>query len=201
MNEKKDNTLIIFVAVTTLIILFAGLFYPVVNSSEEDEPYTPFIIQFTNDNVIVFSDDDFFERIQTALVDCTERVNIFTDKMPVEGDIVFIDESWFIETEGEWLTEKMIEEMIFEGMILLFVDGDYYLYKESDIELRSYSYSPDETGNMYGIYYPKKGPTSHFDCIGYTWYDKVRLGYMWATEPNDPYYFKGYGNRGPTVSF
>jgi len=182
MNEK-DSFIIIFVTCVALAIILAGQIYPIIHSSpnsSENEKYQPFPIQFTNDNVIVFSDDDFFDRIQAAMVDCTKNVSSFTDRMPVKGDIVFIDESWLIETEGEWLTDEMIKTMIFEEMALLFVDGDYYLYSHSGIELSLSGYTVGEGGDMYALYYPKNGPICQFNTLGSSWFDKVRMSYMWA---------------------
>ena len=185
MNEK-DNFIVIFVMCVALAILFVGLSYPAIYSHSENfsenENYQFFPIHFTNDNVVVFSDDDFFDRIQTTLVDCTENVSSFTERMPVKGDIVFIDEAWLIETEGEWLTDEMLKAMIFGEMILLFVDGDYYFYFHSGIELLSYSYSVGKVGDMYGVYYPKNGPTCHYEIVGSSWSHKVCESYMWAAD-------------------
>ena len=170
---------------------------PLASTSDANDSRTNvndiFLAEFTDREVIVFSDDLFIDEVRSALTSSTSNVYGYASRASVGNAIVLIDELWLAFTSSKQPSADQIEDLLYSGVPLIFIKGNSYLYKDSGIELRNRAL-PQEDGIIYGLYYGPSGVSYAYSCGG-TDSDLPEVlahAYAWADKAiaEDPEYVK-----------
>ena len=152
------------VALACMMVLMAS---PITSVTDANNGRTngddEFVPEFTDREVIVFSDEKFVSEVGCALIDSTSRVDSSASKTPAENTIALVDESWLADSSKGRPSTNQIKNMLYNSIPLIFVKGDSYLYKDSGIELRTGS-PPSKNSVAYGLYYGPSGVVYSFEC-------------------------------------
>lgn len=167
MGTKRTIAVVVIIVAVCVIALSATVIYnEKSNNRNNDANVTPDVV-FTNQEVIVFSDDSFVSEVRDILKDSTSKVNGYVSDVPSPDTIVVIDEAWLKNAGSESPSADQIKEMIESGIPLIFVKGDSYLYKDSGIALKMTT--DVEGSSAYGIcYYGPDGTPCTYSYTDHT---------------------------------
>jgi len=174
MNKKVYSLAVVFLlsfsAVFVTASFMGGSESPIALSSEYEK-------EFTNRNVVVFSDDILFSEIENDLTDSTHNINKKSNINDIgTGDIAVISESWIYLNDQQKIN-RSIETAIRSGIPLIFVGNDSYLYNNFAKKLGAIGYSENES--VYCIYV-KDGVNFTNSIVGYNEEKAIQLAYSWA---------------------
>jgi hypothetical protein len=168
-----------FVAAVALAIIAAAILV-VITADNDPDAYSEKEVAFTDRNVAVFSDDEFFIEVKEYLSASTSNVykkSDLSDIMP--GEIAVISESWIYENDRKKI-DRDIGAALKNNIPLIFVGNDLYIIKESSVELETFSYSGDE--DIYCVYKDKINFTCGFSGVDdeQAMKQAMQRAYMWA---------------------
>ena len=181
--KTKILTAMSAVAVACMMVLMATPTAKISGANDDKiNVFDEFAAEFTDREVIVFSDDKFVNEVRCALIDSTSNINSSVSKAPVKNTIALIDESWLTGANNERPSANQIKNMLDIGAVLIFVKGDSYLYEDSGIELSNRS-PPPKGSVAYGIYQGSSGVTYAYGCgEGMDIKDALSRSYAWADD-------------------
>jgi hypothetical protein len=124
-----------------------------INTNLPDPPSPE--IPFTDRDVVVFADHDFFLRVKDDLSAMTSKVREGSDlKEVISGEVAVINEQWIYCNEPKKI-DGDIEAAVKNKIILIFVGDDLHWYKESSVGLEYGSYVENMKENVCCIYFNK----------------------------------------------
>jgi len=137
---------------------------------------------YTDREVVVFSDDDFINNAGHILDDSksTKYVYPFYSWAPTDGTIVMIDCDWLAGGEDRAPSMDNIRDMVDSGRPLIFLNNgpDSYRYTGFDFgNILAYAYGIYIDGDGVHRFYIYNGDSLNEALIdGYSWADKTSFG-------------------------
>lgn len=105
---------------------------------------------FTNRDVIVFSDETFMAEVKTILTDSTEKVESFKRIAPSNKDIVLIDGGWLAAGGADSPSKDQIKMWFDSNIPLIYVNDDLPLNKRTGNNMVYCTYLyPDGDATLY----------------------------------------------------
>jgi len=133
---------------------------------------------FTDREVVVFSDNDFTNEVKDILVGSTGHTENFLSRNVSGTDIVVMDGSWLSAGVGEVPSKDQIDGMIDAGIPMIFVNDDTYLYQEDLLDL--HAAASEDSSMAYCIYRDSGGFTHLYVYGGSDLSDVLVTAYEWA---------------------
>ncbi len=136
---------------------------------------------FTDREVVVFSDDKFIRDVRGILAASTGRIDSYILRIPSEGDMVIIDYAWFNATGETRPSDEQIHDLIADNVPVIFINSPFYVYNDPSLDIRTYISIAD--GDLAGgIYLDADGITHMFNFVGNDLEDALVSAYYWADE-------------------
>lgn len=168
----------------TVVIALACVVILVAIHPPEPNNNLPNQRDFTNREVIVYSDDNFTEKIKDLLVDSTKSAISFQSKAPSDNDIVIIDGQWLSSGGEKVLSTDQIKSMIGANIPVIFVNDDSYLYQQLGLEFQAEASA--ENSMAYSVYLDSGGITHLYVYSGDDLGDALNTTYEWADDISSP---------------
>ena len=168
--NMKILTGALVLALACVVILMAV--HPPGTGTDDTTP-----VNFTDREVVVFSDNDFTKEVKDILKNSTGHTDNFLTRTVGRTDIVVIDGTWLSAGVGDVPSSDQIESMIDSGIPMIFVNDDTYLYQEDLLDL--HAAASDDSSMAYCIY-RDAGHTQLYVYGGTDLSDVLITAYEWA---------------------
>jgi len=173
----KALTGTLVVALVCVVVLVA--IYPPDSDIKPPNPR-----DFTNREVVVYSDDAFTETVSNILKDLTEQTRNFISRAPGGMDLVMFDGVWLTSGEDGAPSSSEIISMLDEGFPLMFVNDSAYFFKQSGLTFHAAA-SPDNS-MTYCLFRDPGGETYMYVYSGDDLDDALISAYEWSDKISTP---------------
>jgi len=168
----------------TLVVALVCVVVLVAVHPPDSDNATPKKRDFTDREVAVFSDEDFFEKAKDILGGSTSKVESFLSK-PLGGmEIVMIDVTWLTAGGEGGPSKEQIKSMLDANMPLIFVNDSSYFYEKCDFKIEVDV--SDDSSLTYCVYRDLDGKTNLSVCSGSELSDALIAAYNKADRATTP---------------
>jgi len=168
---------------TLVVALICVVVLVAVYPSESDNRL-PHHRDFTNREVVVYSDDAFTEKASNILKDLTGQTINYISKTSDNLDMVLLDGFW-LTSGGEGVpSSSEIMNMLNASIPLMFVNDSSFFYEDSDLSFQAVMTL--DASMAYCLFRDLGGKTSIYSYGGDNFSDALISAYEWADKISSP---------------